>query len=476
MASIATPTREVKSMQQDTGLQRRDAIVGEIVNAEAYNEHVASWQREGFAVLTPAIALSTIPRDHRIVVSRVQLNPDPAAGDVYQNPLFCGANEVALSKAGLEKIAQCAGVSIDDCERVDSRTVPFVWSYRVRGHWIAFDGQRIDRVATKTLDLRDGAADIKGFKPNQIDQARRHGEAVCESKAINRLYRQYGLKQKYTKAEIAAKPFIVLKLQWEPDMSNPVVAAMVTQLRSGATRLLYPQGMPGAVDPAGLPAHQVPPELRPASAPIEDPEDDVTPRQVSSSAAMTPSAPATSSSPSSGAEALPTEPRYVITSVQRHGKDGAARYFVRTDRTLDSLIEIGEELVAAAKAARDGAYAVELELERTPDGPRIVEIRSVKPTATSELPADARFVVDVKERSGKTNDRPWTRYTVTFKDGAEGTTFSESIAKLAYEAKDKQLPVRATLSTNEKYPDQQNLEALDIIDTRQGTLPLTTEL
>lgn len=258
----------------EQGLAKR-VVEGEIVDASAYNTQVASWQTSGFSVLTPAASLSSLPRDHKVLVQKVQINPDPAGGEVYTNPLFTRQGEVALSKSGLEKVAQAAGITIDDIVRVDSRTVPHLYTYRVTGHWLGFDGNLIARIAHKTLDLRDGSPDIKGFTANQIEQARRHGEAVCESKAINRMYRQYGLRQKYQQRELAERPFIVLKLQWEPDMTNPVVAAIVTQMKLGATTLLYPHGMPGGIDPATLPSYQVPPSMR-ASLPkhVEDEEDD----------------------------------------------------------------------------------------------------------------------------------------------------------------------------------------------------------
>jgi hypothetical protein len=279
MSSVTQPTQHrtgppmSESVKETQALAKR-VVEGEIVDAPTFNAKVVEWQQQGFNVLTPAVSLSTIPRDHRIVVNKVVLNPNPAAGEVYQNDLFCKAGEVALSKTGLEKIAQCAGISIDDSKRVDTGTVPHVWSYRVAGHWIGFDGNRIDRVANKTIDFRDGSPDIKGFTANQIVQARRHGEAICESKALNRLYRQYGLKQKYTQRELTERPFIVLKLQWEPDMSNPIVAALVTQQRLGATNLMYPQALPSAVDPATTPTHLLPPELRPAGPAQEERDED----------------------------------------------------------------------------------------------------------------------------------------------------------------------------------------------------------
>lgn len=280
MNSLQTPNEQVKPMNEtkaadQTALAKASprVIEGEIVDADGYNQQVVAWQKQGFAVLTPAAALSSIPKDHKVLVSQVRINPNPAFGEVYQNPMFTRDGEVALTKPGLEKIAQCAGIGIDEISRVDSGTVEHVWSYRVRGHWIGFDGTRIDRIATKTLDLRDGSPDLKGFTAKQIEQARRHGEAVCESKAINRLYRTYGLRQKYSQRELADRPFIVLKLQWEPDMTNPIVAALVTQQKLGATGALYAPGLPQAINPSELPAHQVPPEMR-KGAPAQEVADE----------------------------------------------------------------------------------------------------------------------------------------------------------------------------------------------------------
>lgn len=366
MSSVQTPTKPSQAMSTpkptDQGLVKAPKIVeGEIVTAAAYNQQVATWRAQGLNVLTPAAVLSTIPRDHTIVVNAVQINPDPAGGEVYQNPLFTRGQEVALSKTGLERIAQSAGISIDEIQRVDSGDVALVWTYRVYGHWIGFNGQRIDRVATKTLDLRDSSPEIKGFTANQIEQARRHGEAVCESKAINRLYRQYGLKQKFQRSELE-RPFIVMKLQWEPDMSNPVVAAIVTQLRAGATQLLYPQGMPGAVDPAKLLPHETPPELRPAG-PARDVDDEDPPVNDASTGAtpFEPDAPAV------------TKPAvYTVSGVFKKANGG---FYLTTHETFDEPLHTPDEGIAkAAFAAKKASTPVTLDLQDTPQGRVILKL------------------------------------------------------------------------------------------------------
>jgi hypothetical protein len=248
-----------------TGLATTTRVVeGEIVTAESFNTRVAAWRAEGFNVLTPAISLSSIPAHHKIGVNRVLINPDPAAKEVYQDNLFARGNDVALTKVGLEKVAQCAGISLDEIKRLDSGHVPHFYEYRVYGHWFTFDGARVDRTASKVYDLTDGSLQTKGFSAARLDMARVHAQAGAESRAINRLYRQYGLRQTYTKDELL-RPFIVLKLMFDPDLSNPLIAAIWMQIKMGADKLMFPNMPPieiGNINPLQLPL-----SARPAGEP-----------------------------------------------------------------------------------------------------------------------------------------------------------------------------------------------------------------
>jgi hypothetical protein len=362
--------------RNEQGLAPVRVVEGELVTAEAYNTQVAQWRADGFNVLTPSVALSTIPRDHRIVVSRVALNPNPAAGEVYQNSLFTKQGEVALSKVGLEKIAQCAGISIEKVVRVDSGTVPYLWSFQAYGWWIGFDGARIDRVKGRTLDLRDGSDALKGFSANQIAQARVHGEAVCESKAINRVYRSYGVKQKYLQAELD-RPFIVCKLRYEPDMTNPIVAAIVTQIRMGATQLLFPQ----AIDLANVNPLQLPEHVRPSAGPPQadttdrDDDDDDTPVTVATQGAPTKGAPAQiqdfdESAPAAAVDADAHE-QVLVTHVGQNAS--------RTDFwiTLDDgrVLHTSELTMAkACAAAQKSKTRIAVTIERKGDTLELVEL------------------------------------------------------------------------------------------------------
>lgn len=462
---MATTTDQRPEM----GLQKVTGTGGVITTPAEYERSVQVWLDEKAHVLCPAVSFSGLPAQHALVASKIKLNPDPAGGDVYQDNIFIKGREVAIAKIGLSKIAQCAGISVDT-KRMDDRSVPFLWEIKATATWIGFDGTPQSCNGTVEYDLRDGSPRLKGFTANQIEQARKHGLAGAETRAINRAIRQFGIKQKYTQEELA-KPFVVVRVTFQPDMSDPVQRAVVTQQRLAGTSAMYAQALPPAA----------PPE------PIDGEVVSSTPAPVKATPAATSSTPATSTASSADFDELPPaegtatktepDPRYTITRVGKQTQpDGSAKYFVSTDRTLDSLLEASETIALAAAAAKRDGSLVELTLERTDKGVTVLELRPVKAAPAAELPSDARFVSDVTDKSGQTNGREWTRYTVMFKDGAEATTFSLSLARVASEAKQRGLPVRAAFSTNEKYPDQQNLESLDIIDTRQGTLPMSAEL
>ena len=443
------------SPDQTAGTALQRATTSEITTPAQYESHLRIWQSEHAHILSPAVSFSDLPPQSALVASKIKLNPDVNGGDVYQDNFFLKGQDVAIAKIGLSKIAQCAGISVET-ERMDSRTVPSYWEVRATAKWIGFDGTPQSCQGTVEYDLRDGSARLKGFTASQIEQARKHGLAGAESRAINRAIRQFGVKQKYTKSELE-KPFVVVRVVFRPDMSDPVQRAIVTQQRMQGTTALYPHG--------GTP-------LPPPDVPFV--EGETIPERTAAPVATSTAQPKTAAAEIETLPAPETVKRYTITRVAKQAQDGQTRFFICTDLTLDSLLEAPEPIAMAAAEAKKGGRQVELDLERTDQGMRVLELREVGPAA--DLPADARFVAEVREKSGKTNGHDWRKFTVVFTDGTEASTFSASIAKDARDAKAGNLPVRATLTTSEKYPDQQNVEELSIIDTRQGSLPMTTEL
>jgi hypothetical protein len=94
-----------------------------------------------------------------------------------------------------------------------------------------------------------------------------------------------------------------------------------------------------------------------------------------------------------------------------------------------------------------------------------------KPTPTP-VANGVTLVKDVKVVASGTNTRgPWTKYGVTFHDGRQGSTFSESLAEQALTARDSGQPVRPDLKPNPSKPQYFDLHALDIVITRPTVKP-----
>lgn len=343
--AVSAVSASLSNMDHTNGLQRASGP-STITTVADYERNVRRWQEDHAHILSPAISFSGLPAQHELMASMVKLNPDPSAGDVYQDNLFIKGQDVAIAKIGLSKIAQCAGISIDT-ERTDTRTVPHYWEVKATATWIGFDGTPQRCQATVEYDLRDGSPRLKGFTANQIEQARKHGMAGAETRAINRAIRQFGIRQKYTKQELE-KPFVVLRVRFVPDMSDPVTRAAVVQQKLAGTSALYPHAA-------------LPPITAPAAESIDG-------EVVASAAAPLPSGPVETAAP---------EPRYTITKVLKQPQaDGSVKFYVQTDRTGDRLLDATEATAVAAAGAKKNGQSVELDIEASGDGAsHIVEIR-----------------------------------------------------------------------------------------------------
>jgi hypothetical protein len=209
-----------------------------ITTQEEYVASVQRWQTAKYNILTPAVNLTGLAPQHGLVASMVQINPDITAGEVYQDKVFTKGDDVALAKVALRKIAECAGISITTT-RTDDRTVPHLWEVKATATWRGVDGAVVMREATVEYDLRNGSDRIRGFTPAQVSMARAHGLRGAESRACNAVIRELGIKQKYSRAELA-RPFIVVRVMFVPDMSNPDQARAVLENALRGTSALYP--------------------------------------------------------------------------------------------------------------------------------------------------------------------------------------------------------------------------------------------
>lgn len=246
---------EAKQMTEETGLATTASKTpGVIASAAEYRAAMAKWQEAHYNILTPFTNVSGIAPSFGIIASVVKINPESAGGEVYSGFTDTGAKampflkgekgkpseELALAKIGLRKIAECSGISTSTT-RTDPRTIPHYWEFKAVASYRGLDGSTITREASFEWDLRDGSDRLKGWTANQITEGRKNGRRNCEARAINAAIRESGcgIKQKYTRAELE-KPFLVVRVAFQPDFSDPEIKRIVTERALGGTSMMYP--------------------------------------------------------------------------------------------------------------------------------------------------------------------------------------------------------------------------------------------
>jgi hypothetical protein len=228
-------------------------------------------------LLSPTQSPELVPQFHEIAIRVVRVRADEESGEVYK-PQGARGDEVALTKVSLDRIARAAGISWDPVRsgRLDDRSDPDYCHFRAVGHMTDLDGRRVTITGEKEIDLRDGNPRIKGWSAERLGGAREHILAMCESKAANRVIRKLGVKQKYTKAELA-KPFAVLALvltgahpdpERERDAQNQILAAAIA-----TSREIYPSAEPVALPPPREAPH-APPAIDTTAPPVPDEDDE----------------------------------------------------------------------------------------------------------------------------------------------------------------------------------------------------------
>jgi hypothetical protein len=245
----ATP-QLMPTPKPETALAKSNAAAADkiITSTDVFKDRLATWQAQHYNVLTPTVELTGLAVQHGLIASKVQLDVTEESGDVYGKMPWLKAGELAIAKNGLRKIASAAGISTT-CLRMDDRRIPNYWEFKCVASWRDIDGSVIVREATKDWDARDGADLLKGFTPAQIQQARRNGLRHCESRATNAAIREYGVKQKYTREELA-KPFVVVRVMYLPDHSDPATRQAMTEAFLRGTSALYTHTSPAALGAA----------------------------------------------------------------------------------------------------------------------------------------------------------------------------------------------------------------------------------
>lgn len=212
-----------------------------ITTPTQFEAAIAKWTGN-YNLLTPFTQITGLAPKHGIIASVVKISPDPAkggAGEVYDGLPFLDKQkgEVALAKIGLRKIAEGAGISITTT-RTDPRTILFLWEFKAIATYRGIDGTVVTREATAEWDLRDGSPRLKGWRPDQVSEGRKNGLRNAETRAINAAIREFGIKQKYTQQELA-KPFLVIRVAWQPDPNSPDDMRLVGENAMRGTSTLY---------------------------------------------------------------------------------------------------------------------------------------------------------------------------------------------------------------------------------------------
>lgn len=209
-----------------------------------------------------AVALRPVAID-----TRVDSKGKPLGPDVYQDQR--DRSKYGLTKIGLAKFAAAANISWHPAYtgRVDDQTEQWVRSYRACGVVLGLDGTPRYITAHKTIDLRatkwgekrsswdgkekitkvvtEGGKDALGMSEAGLQQARQFIDEVCESKAMNRVLRNYAfVKGLYTREELD-KPFVISALVFtghteDPELRREVARAMAERAMGSTAALFGP--------------------------------------------------------------------------------------------------------------------------------------------------------------------------------------------------------------------------------------------
>lgn len=234
-------------------------------------------------VLVPTQHLQQVSPWHAARTSVVQINPDPNAGDVfnvgrrYNESKKAYEDLFSLAKPALMRIAAAAGIVWNWRESGPQILQKDYVVYRAVGALRLPDGSWQPIVATKEIDLTvieeetyeanlkkalEYASDpkkrgyLKGMAPEQWAQAQTKAALIqwrknklmrAETGAMLRVIRAaLGMKSQYTREELE-KPFIVPRIDFSPDYSDPEVRKVLIEHGVGAMAQLFGQAAPQRV-------------------------------------------------------------------------------------------------------------------------------------------------------------------------------------------------------------------------------------
>lgn len=238
---------------------------------------LAKYDANKFNVLVPTQEIQQVSPWHAARVAVVNVNPDPMAGDVFQvgsrkneqtgqwEPLF------TLAKPALMRLAASAGIVWNWRESGFVKLDASYVLYRAVGALRLPDGSWQPLIGTKEIDLsviedelleanlkKAKEAKLNGMSPEEwaaaqtrsaMIQWRKNKAARAETGAMLRVIRAaLALRSQYTISELK-KPFVVPRIDFSPDYSDPEVRRAIIENGMPAMASLFGQSAPASSQP-----------------------------------------------------------------------------------------------------------------------------------------------------------------------------------------------------------------------------------
>jgi hypothetical protein len=245
-------------------------------------------KKQGANLLIPTTNIHGLSEFMTPVIDSVYLSQKQEDGDVYPEKSAADA-KLRISAQGLRKLAVASGIMWHprECKRTDNRQDKDYVSFQAVGSIKKNDGTMVAWKGEFDLDLQvveeelrelyyqkskswhksdaEKKAYIESSVRRDLLQKRKHKIKLAETGAMNRVIRAIlGLKSAYSKAELA-KPFVVVRIVFQPDLSDPETKRQVTTAAIQAMTGIYgaqPATLPPPIDvpPEDYEINEVPPE------------------------------------------------------------------------------------------------------------------------------------------------------------------------------------------------------------------------
>ena len=245
---------------------------------QKFEEELARY-REGnkYNILVPTQTIQEISPYHKPVLEIVKINPDPLAGEVYQ---IVSGGDFCLRATALQKISYAAGIiwNARGCGRTDDGSKPSIVTYRAEGAVRKEDGtymllnaeymldlevveeetresyekKALDLIKAKTLTEGKKQEYIEKYVKRDMLQKRKFRLQLAQTGAMDRVIRKIlGLKGTYKRAELE-KAFIVPKIAFSPDISDPKIREALLKQGMEATNILFGPQETGLIEHASM--------------------------------------------------------------------------------------------------------------------------------------------------------------------------------------------------------------------------------